>query len=640
VIDDATGESLIDAIVTATYPDKPSISPDGRWVAWANTPLGRDGDHAVGDIWVAPMDGSRQGRRFTSGEWQDSSPAWSPDNDSIAFLSDRAERGTTGLYLISLDGGEAQELVKRKSAIQAFAWSPDGTSIAFTSADEPTEDDERRKSERDDPEVYGENWPYARLRILDIDSGEIRTIPTGDRHIYELAWSPDGERLALLTSPTPELETRWRSQFEIADPAKESIEVVLGETGMMPENLKWTRDGRRLCFSGTHEAGISGGTHYRVESTGGQPVKIGPSESESVCSNGAINVRGDDRLVLYVADGLRSRLEWVDPETGKREALYAPDHGGFSPSFDVHATASGRPRIAVITSSGDQPPALHVGTPGDLTLVSDHHADLSQYTYGNHEPFHWTAPDGLEIDGVLIRPVDAGEGPYPLLVHIHGGPYGRDTLGWSLRAGHWAHWMAMHGYAVLLPNYRGGMGRGNAFAKWADGGVGDMEFADIMSGVDAAIERGIADPDRLGIGGWSQGGFLTAWAVTQTNRFKAGVMGAGVSDWGMMVMTSDVPTGESMLGGGKPWDGPGPHRFMQHSPISHARNVETPLLILHGKNDERVPVSQAIGFHRAIQENDVETELVIYPREPHGIRERHHQRDMLRRVRDWFLAHV
>jgi dipeptidyl aminopeptidase/acylaminoacyl peptidase len=187
-----------------------------------------------------------------------------------------------------------------------------------------------------------------------------------------------------------------------------------------------------------------------------------------------------------------------------------------------------------------------------------------------------------------------------------------------------------------MPNYRGGAGRGHSFAKAARGNVGLGDFPDIMSAVDAAVERGIADPDRLGIGGWSQGGFMTAWAVTQTNRFKAGVMGAGVSDWGMLTLTSDVPTFESVLGGSRPWDGAGPHRHAEISPISYAARAETPLLMLHGKNDERVPVSQAIGFERALRERGVPVELVIYPREPHGVRERAHQRDILRRVLAWY----
>ena len=170
--------------------------------------------------------------------------------------------------------------------------------------------------------------------------------------------------------------------------------------------------------------------------------------------------------------------------------------------------------------------------------------------------------------------------------------------------------------------------------------MGTVEWDDVMATVDAAVDAGIADPDRLGIGGWSQGGFLTAWAVTATDRFKVGVMGAGVSDWSMMAATSDLPDFEAALGGSRPWDGPGPHRAAFGSPLSYAARRTTPLLILHGEQDKRVPHSQAAAFHRALAGQSAPVALVTYPREPHGVRERAHQVDLQRRVVEWFDRHV
>ena len=252
-------------------------------------------------------------------------------------------------------------------------------------------------------------------------------------------------------------------------------------------------------------------------------------------------------------------------------------------------------------------------------------------------PLAWQAADGLAIDGLLILPPGASEanGPFPLMTLMHGGPYGRFTdelqLGWA----EWGQWLATAGYAVLLPNPRGGMGRGHDFADRVAGAVGIEDCADVEAGIDQLVAKGIADAERLGIGGWSQGGFMTAWAVGQTRRFKAGIMGAGVSDWGMMVATSDMPHFEAMLGGSTGWEGIGPHQHDALSPISFAAEATTPVLILHGAQDERVPVSQAHFFARALREYGVPCELVVYPREPHGIRERNHQLDLLRRVRAW-----
>ena len=296
----------------------------------------------------------------------------------------------------------------------------------------------------------------------------------------------------------------------------------------------------------------------------------------------------------------------------------------------------GQTVLAVVRSSGGEPPEIYAGTPDALRKVSDHHAALRDFEFGTQEPFYWNAPDGLQIDGVLIRPPKAADRPLPMVTLVHGGPYGRSSNGWNLRPLSWAQYLAAHGYAILMPNYRGGVGHGHKFAINARGNVGEGDFPDVLSGVDAAIERGIADPERLGIGGWSQGGFMTAWAVGHTRRFKAGVMGAGVSDWNMMTLTSDLPTFESVLGGSSPWDGIDRDRAAEVSPIYFAAKATTPLLMLHGKNDERVPVSQAIGFERALRERNVPTQLVVYPREPHGVRERAHQLDILRRVLDWY----
>jgi dipeptidyl aminopeptidase/acylaminoacyl peptidase len=254
------------------------------------------------------------------------------------------------------------------------------------------------------------------------------------------------------------------------------------------------------------------------------------------------------------------------------------------------------------------------------------------------EAFFWQAPDGLALDRLLIRP-NLGPGPWPTFVHVHGGPYARSTPGLALTWARWGQWLAEMGIAVLLPHYRGGTGHGSVFARWARGGVGLHDFQDVTSMVDAAIARGIARPDRVGIGGWSQGGFMTAWAVTQTNRFRCGIMGAGVSDWGML-LTNDLPVFEQALGGDAPRDGLEAQRHRRTSPITYARNARTPLLILHGEDDERVPVNQAVAFHRALRANGTPATFVRYPREPHAIGERAHQVDLLNRVRAWCTDHL
>ncbi len=637
---------LEDLIVSLAYPSYPQISPDSTRVAYFADPYGQDAEHPLASIWVAPVDGSAPAFQLTRGEWRDDSPRWSPDGLTLAFLSDRAERGTKALYRIRVDGGEATLLVKRKKrGIETLEWSPDGTRIAFTAPDEPSEEDERRERERDDPNVYGERWPYARLHVVDVASGEVKTLPLGDVHVVELAWSPDGAMIAYLAAATPELEARERMRLLVIS-ADGSQELEICRPRGRCTGLVWALNSHILLYVGTHEADPqSSRTVFAVEASISrrrgsdtaappEPRIVGPGPREPVCAVDLRRVLGAPRMVVAVAEGLTTSLEWLDPRSGARETLYTFAEGDIGP-FAL-GMRDGAPVIAAVQSTGSAPPELYVGRPGSLQRVSDHHGVLAQFTFGIQEPFFWTAPDGLTLDGILIRPPGAPDAPLPTIVLVHGGPYGRWSNGFHLSPWDWAQYVAVHGYAVLLPNCRGGMGHGHAFAASVRGDVGGADYLDIMAAVDAAIARRIADPERLGIGGWSQGGFMTAWAVTQTHRFKAGVMGAGVSHWGMMVVTSDLPTFEASLGGSLPWDGPGPHRGDHLSPISFANNVRTPLLILHGQNDARIPVSQAIGFERALRAQGSPVQLVIYPREPHGIRERQHQRDVLRRVLAWF----
>ncbi len=302
------------------------------------------------------------------------------------------------------------------------------------------------------------------------------------------------------------------------------------------------------------------------------------------------------------------------------------------------SASDGATAIAVLASTGYAPRDVRAGPPDGLIRISDTRPELRRIAWGTRERLSWRASDGLELDGVLILPPGRGraDGPFPLVMTIHGGPYGRwaDELMLSWVA--WGQWLAAAGFAVFCPNPRGGQGHGPAFAAMVDHAVGQGEWTDILAGLDALVAGGVADPARLGIAGWSHGGFMAAWAVTQTGRFRAAVMGAGVADWAMQVGVGEFGRTEAGLGGSFGWEGPGPHLHDQLSPISYAAKVTAPVLILHGENDTNVPVGQALYFHRALTQFGTEHELVIYPRENHSFTERAHQIDVLERTRTWF----
>ncbi|MBM7788085.1 S9 family peptidase [Tenggerimyces flavus] len=623
-------ELTAELLTSLWIPQSIDLSPDATRVAWSAGPFGKEDEHHEAAIFVADVGVAGSGRRWTYGG-ADRIPCWSPDGTRLAFLSDRKERGTNGLYVMSADGGEARPIVVRKKSMETYAWSPDGTRIAFLAPSEPDEEDERREKERDDPAVYGERLPFRRLWLVDVESGEVTEVATGEVHVDGIAWSASGTKLAYIARTNPELDhTGTNALYVIALDGGEPERLC---PAAWASTISWNDDAEPIVFTTYHKASVLGGlTVHAVDPKGGEPRIIGSSTDDPFCTVLATAIPGERRALVLVAEGLDTRLEWRDPTTGDAEPITELD--SFPNGTAARVTDDG---IVLAIASGHE---VRTGRPGALELVSDHHEPVADVAVGALENFTWRSADGLELDGILIRPTNAGDGPYPLIVVPHGGPYGRvdrsEILGWWT----WGQWLSTIGYAALMPNYRGGMGHGHAFAELARNGVGGDEFGDVMAAVDAAIERGIADPDRLAIGGWSQGGFLTAWAVTQTDRFKAGIMGAGVSDWGGMVLQGDIGGIEAEFCGDRPWDGPGPHEAAKKSPISYAKNVTTPLLILHGEKDARVPLPQATGFQRALKDHDATVRFVTYPREGHGIVEAKHQRHLLAEVRAWIEKYV
>ena len=609
------------------------LSPDGSRVAFTVTREYTEGEHSspAASVWIVPFDGSAPARQFTASLHADHSPRWSPDGKALAFLSDRARADRAQVYVMPADGGEARKLTDAKVGVSEFAWSPDGQRIAYLAADAKSEDEEKREKERDDAIHVDHDYKYTRLWVVDAAGGEARALTPPEYQARAFAWRHDG--WAVVTSPTPkedDFTTPWPLRLVGEDGSVQPF-----WEGKYPITLASSADGRSLAWAHGGALGEESADEVWVALEGEQPRLATRDYSGGVVS---VNFMRDGQSLLLIGiDSTRTVAGQLDLATGEVTTLLADRtlESSFSSSYQISFSADGS-RMACVLEEVDQPGEVFVGeTGGELRQISHFNAHLADVTLGRGATVRWSAPDGLQIEGVLVYPAGYEEGKrYPLIAHIHGGPTWQWLMRWVGGWHDWGQWLAAQGYAVLLPNPRGSFGRGREYAWRNQRNWGHGDFDDVLSGVDALVERGIADPERLGIGGWSYGGYLTSWAIGHTDRFKAAIVGAGVTDL-LSFQAADIPTWlpTQMMLAPSYRD---PEVYLRSSPITYVAEAKTPTLILHGAADERVRLGQGKELYHALQALGVPTEMVIYPREPHIFQERHHQRDVLTRVADWF----
>jgi dipeptidyl aminopeptidase/acylaminoacyl peptidase len=633
-------ELTAELIVDGAVPRAAVISPDGRWVAWALAPVGRLAGRPLAALWLAPADGSAPPRPLTDGTAADGAPCWAPDSAALWFQSDRG--GSAQLCRIGLDGGgpdsgEPEVLTAWDGGITAGLPLAGGLA-AVLAPDEPTAADRRRAADRDDAIVWSRRVPPDRLRLLDLATGEWRVVTgLGGRHVVEIAQRPGGGPLAVVSWECPEIDPgEATNELHLVDPETLAVRD-LGPARASAHALAWWRDGGpwHLAYLGT--PGRNGGCavlDLDLEIADGGPVgdHRNLTDGMTICPAGLAPVADGPPLVLF-ADGLDTGIYRLDP--ARPRFLLQHTLTGAAGSLTVSRSGD---LVAVVASASPEPEDVYAGPAGGpLRRLSDTRPALRQVRWGAQERLSYRAADGLRLDGLLILPPGRrrADGPFPLVTLVHGGPYDRWADRLTLHPHSPGQWLAAAGYAVFLPNPRGGQGHGRDFAAAAEGTIGVGDWTDILTGIDLLVAGGVADPARLGIAGGSHGGFMAAWAVGQTDRFRAAIMHAGISDWGMLVATGEGGALEAELGGSCGWEGPGPHPHDQISPVSYAARVRTPVLILHGEDDTNVPLGQAIYFHRALRRFGAEHEFIVYPREGHGLAERGHQLDLLRRTRDW-----
>lgn len=628
---------LVDALLDLRVVDDAQVDPTGQRVAFvvAESTVGVRAPGPASRIWFVDVHGDAEPVQLTHGPGTDDLPRWSPDATMLAFRSDRAKRGTGQLYLLRGGWQEATLLYEFPSGIQFFAWSPDGRSIAVIASDPPA-----KRAEGDDHILYEEERRFARIWLVDVASGEARCLTSDPIHVWEFAWAPDGASLAALVSELPYAWSWYGAELVRID-----VESGARTTLYAPERQLtrpvWSPDGGTVAVisSTWSDPGMTGGDVILVPADGGELRNLTANEPRSYLS---LHWCRDGRLLAAALDRNRAAICLLDP-AGTVETRWSGEH--FFNSYGISASADGRV-IAATISSPTEPVELWIahmdGTEEpDVTVTRRTHfnAGLPVDALAPYETLTWTGHDGLEIEGLLARPRTGDEEPWPLVVLIHGGPTG--TWPYGIRSSGtsgWVHLLAAQGCAVLMPNPRGSAGYGLAFAEANHGDLGGADLDDILRGVDHCIELGIADPERLGVGGWSYGGYLTTGAITQTDRFNAAVAGATISNWYSFHGGTNIPRFDEIFLRANPYALDGP--YAARSPIFFVDRVQTPTLFLHGAEDPCCPVGQATEMSRGLRAHGVETQCVIYPREPHGIRERAHQRDVLRRAVDWFITHL
>jgi dipeptidyl aminopeptidase/acylaminoacyl peptidase len=614
-------DAEVSRFLSARTPSDLRFTPDGKRLAFTLT-LAPKGTTNRQEIWMLDVETLRASRFTRSGK-QDRSPRWSPDVKTLAFLSDREER--MQIYLLPADGGEAERLTEGKNAVAAFEWSPDGKQIAFRAPDPKTADEEKKTTDKDDARVVDLDDKHDRIWVVDIASKKPRALTDPKWQVTELVWTPSGDKIYALAEAQPNA-TSWSYRLlSVAASAGRTIEIA-APVGPV-RNLQVAPGGASLSYLAARGDGPVPHDLFLLPLERATPKNLTATLLEQPVLWHTWSK--DSRVFATTAHGFETRGFRLKPDDGVEywpEAVvnmapqFARSESGFL-AF-VGQTATELPEVWLI------PPG---GAPLKVTSLND--LEWSEKLAGP-EIIRYKSFDEAEVDAALYRPKGVGrDTPVPLIVLVHGGPTGRWSDDYN-RGSSAIQLLAAHGYAVFCPNVRGSVGYGWKFltVNRADWGGGDWK--DITAGIDELVKRKIADPQRLGIMGASYGGYMAAWAVTQTTRFKAAVAIAGMSDLASEFGTESGEQAYDRWFFGVPYEAP--EGFRKSSPITHIKNARTPTLILHGENDRIDPIGQAQQLHRGLKHYGVECELVIYPREGHGLVEEKHVLDYHRRYLRWF----
>jgi len=615
----------------------PRVSPDGKKMVYTvnEAVMTEDKSEFVTQIWMADLV-TKQNIQLTYGDKSSSNPKWSPDGNWIAFTSNRKDN-RNNLFVLSTSGGEAEALTDLKSSVNNFAWSPDGRSIAFTMTDPKTEEEEKNDKGRNDWRWVDENIKLSRLYVLSIQKDangkrEPRKLTTENYQVEDFDWSSDGSRIAFGHVKSPLANDWTTSDVSIIEVATGKV-TDLAATPAAESSPLYSPDGKSIAIlaSDNPPRWAQAGVIQIFPATGGQPKTLVASFD---AQPGIAGWSADSKRIYFSEPkGTGTQVYSLDINANRIDEIKTTS--GVISAITLNQTGT---TFGLVRQAPDTPADVFVTPVNDFNPVQITHANAGLKTpaVGRTEVITWKSKDGKQIEGLLTYPVGYQTGQkVPLILNVHGGPAG--VFQQTFIGGRGAYPLATfsaRGYAILRANPRGSSGYGTDFrrANLRDWGVGD--YQDLMTGVDRVIEMGVADPDRLGVMGWSYGGFMTSWIVTQTTRFKAASAGAPVTNLMSFNGTADIPSFIPDYFGGQFWEVM--DLYQKHSPIFNVKAVTTPTMIQHGEADVRVPTSQGYEFYNALKMKGVPTRMIVLPRQPHGPNEPKMQLAVMKANLEWF----
>ncbi|HEV8147019.1 MAG TPA: S9 family peptidase [Bryobacteraceae bacterium] len=606
----------------------PRISPDGRYIAYVVSEANWEDNSFQTQIWMA-MTATGERYQLTHAKKSSSDPRWSPDSKRLAFLSDR--EANQQIYVISPAGGEATQLTRFEGGVSGFEWSPDGRHIVFASTGGDSKAKKDRKDKYGDFEIVEGDYTMRHLWLIATDDEKAKpeALTSGtDFSVDSYTWSPDSKRIAFAATRDPDLSSSATADIYVVRLSDKYVKKLVDATGP-DRNPVWSPDGTQIAYQAGAEASYLNSRLAVVPADGGKPHFIAEGFDENA------------QLASWAASGLyfdaqqrtAAHLFRVTPATGKVDRVSAPADLQFNaPSFtsdysQVAFTCSGPNKFTEICIS-----SVASFAPKTVTNMSD---QLRPFNLATREIFEWKSKDGTPIEGILIKPHDFDPTKkYPLLVVIHGGPTGVDRPSLAPDRTYPLEQFAAKGAVILRPNYRGSAGYGEKFRSLNVRNLGLGDHDDVISGVDALIAKGFVDRERVGSMGWSQGGYISAFLTTYSDRFKAVSVGAGISDWMTYYVNTDIHPFTRHYLKATPWDDPEIYR--KTSPITYINRAKTPTLIQHGELDKRVPIPNAYELYQGLKDKGVPAKMIVYKGFGHGINKPKQQRAVMEHNYEWF----